>query len=153
MSGTDLILVDTSVWIEAFRRGGDDDCREFVESELGDLSVCPDTGDAWPRRLCTCDLVIAELFCAAECSRSDLAILRDALGAVRVLPWPEGTGWRAVELAGKLATQGIRVSPGDLLMASLALGNHAAIAHRDRHFELMAGVVSLTTVNLGPSAK
>jgi len=128
-----LVLADTSLWIEAFR-GREPAARYLRELLLSDL-------------VATCDVVIAELL-AGPLSAPEFARVRRQLDAVRYLEAPAGLGWQAGELALTLRERGLRVPATDLLVAAIALAHSAALAHCDKHFEAIGSVADLKTVPL-----
>ncbi len=120
-----MILVDTSVWIEAFRSGGG--------AEAHDLRVLLDRDAvslAAPIRV--------EILAGA--SALDQERLRRLLAA---LPnWmPESSTWALVEGWLPVASKaGFRFGMGDLLIAAIAAENEAPIWTLDADFERMAGL-------------
>ncbi|MCD6351431.1 MAG: PIN domain-containing protein [Armatimonadetes bacterium] len=150
MSRPERILVDTSVWVEALRPDGEPACREFLRRELerGPSGKATEPR-GWSGRLVTCDLVIAELLCGATTRGKDISRLRYALQVVPVLPLPEGAGFLAADLAEALRNKGLGAKPADFVISAIAIAHGAVLAHRDRHFELIAGVAPLETLPIG----
>lgn len=126
-----LVVVDTSVWVEAFRRRGRDDVRSALRVMLDeDRAVL-----AAPSRI--------ELLSGS--THAKLEILRRSLGAVPT--WTPGQAtWSTVE--GWLETttrRGERFGVVDLLIGAVAAEHHAPIWSLDQDFERLAklGLVTI----------
>jgi predicted nucleic acid-binding protein len=120
-----MIFVDTSIWVEALRRGESAEARH--------LSVLLDDGTvalAVPVRI--------ELL--AGCSTRDRAALRRTLSALPVFH-PEGSTWRLVESWLDLASAaGERFGFADLLIGAIAAEQEGELWSRNADFQRMAQV-------------
>jgi predicted nucleic acid-binding protein len=130
------VLVDSSVWVEAFRTGGD-----------------PEVGDEYRRvmladRGVTCDIIVAEVLQGARFPAEFERLRRDLL-VIPCLAMTASIGLRMGEWGYKLASKGITVASADLIIATLAVENDALLLHRDKHFEAMAEVMGLACRTAG----
>ncbi len=124
-----LVLIDTSVWIEALRPGGDEECRRAV-AELVEEG-----------RAATCEIVIAELLRGAR-DDEQAAEWAAALRGLEVLSM-EGVGETA-GMIGRRMRQAGRTQPiGDVIIAAVALHRGAALLHRDRHLSEIAQAMGM----------
>jgi predicted nucleic acid-binding protein len=125
-----LILVDTSVWIEVFRR------RSAVRvHELGELD-----------EIVTCLPIVQEVLQGFREERAH-HIAREAMLALPIVEAPLRTErfLEAAELYRAARRAGITVRSGvDCLIAACALRHHLTVVHRDRDFDLLARVSSLS---------
>lgn len=118
-----MIVVDTSVWISAFRNQ-----KSSEAQHLSDLLDNDEVAIAIPIRI--------ELLSGAR--RSDLPLLSRTLSALPIY-FPNDATWRRLE--GWLPTiknGGDRFGVGDLLIAGIAAENQAAIWSLDGDFARMA---------------
>ena len=125
-----MILVDTSVWIEVFRRKSSLQLRE-----VGDLD-----------EVVTCLPIVQEVLQGFRDERAH-RIAREAMLALPMVEAPLRTErfLEAAELYRAARRAGITVRSGvDCLIAACALRHHLTVAHRDRDFALLARVCSLS---------
>jgi len=133
-----VVLVDTSVWIEVFRKG----TRFQLESVA-------DADD-----VVTCLPVLQEVLQGFREERA-FALARDAMLSFPVVESPLRTEvileaaqlYRAARRAGLTIRSGV-----DCLIAACAIRNHLTVLHRDRDFDLIARVSSLDSRLVLPSA-
>ena len=135
-----MFLVDTSVWIELFRRGSRLTLDDLVEER--DLVV-------------TCPPVIQEVLQGFDDERA-FRIARTAMlampcvGSPLTLPVIEG----AVDIYRRARRQGVTVrSSVDCLIASCALRHALTVLHRDRDYAQIAKVAALDQRDVGPLVK
>jgi predicted nucleic acid-binding protein len=129
-----VVLVDTSVWIETFRRPA----RLRLQDRL-DLE-----------EVVTCLPVIQEVLQGFR-DESAFRLARDAMLAFPVVESPLGLEvyeeavflYRAARRAGLTVRSGV-----DCLIAACALRHDFAILHHDRDFSLLARVSSLKVLAL-----
>ena len=130
-----MILVDSSAWIEYYRRDGSEEVRDLVFSAIRD------------NRAATNGIIKVEIVAYATRDADSLNVRSDLSGC----HWLELTG-PVFELAGemgrKLRTLGVTVPATDLIIASSARHASAELLHFDGHFELIAEHLPLFT--LGP---
>jgi predicted nucleic acid-binding protein len=121
-------LIDTSAWIHALRRDGDEDLRSQVASHVASGSAV------------LCDLVLLELWNGARGAQEQKALR----GLERDLEKVETSAevWDlAVDLARKCRTAGVSAPATDLLIASIARHHRVPLLHRDGHFDLIDNVL------------
>ena len=124
-----MILVDTSVWIEFFRRTSDLDMESVVELE----------------DIVTCLPVIQEVLQGLDDERA-YALAREAMFAFPIVESPLSAEvfQLAVDLYRSARRSGLTVRSGvDCLIAACALRNSLAVLHRDRDFDALARVSPL----------
>lgn len=124
-----MVLVDTSVWIETFRKG----TRFNLESAV-------DTED-----IVTCLPVVQEVLQGFRDERA-FALARDAMLSFPIVESPlraevvveAANLYRAARRAGLTVRSGV-----DCLIAACAIRNRVAVLHRDRDFDVIARISSL----------
>ncbi len=124
-----MLLVDTSVWIEFFRRGS----RFRFEGRF-DLD-----------EVVTCLPVVQEVLQGFDDERA-YRMAREAMLALPMVESPLGSEvfLEAVDLYRAARRQGLTVRSGvDCLIAACALRHSLPLAHLDRDFEALARVAPL----------
>jgi predicted nucleic acid-binding protein len=130
-----MVLVDSSIWIEAARRKGDIAIKVALEGLLEEYeaTLCP------PVRL--------EVLGGARGKERQLLT-----HAFSILPWVDVTPetWRrAVDHAWRLRDGGLMVPWNDLLIATLAVERGCRIYAKDRHFDLIKPALGLALYEPG----
>ena len=128
-----MILVDTSVWIEVFRRG------EFDLEKVVDLE-----------EVVTCLPVIQEVLQGFDDQRAYSIAMESMLSFPCVeSPMGEEIFLRAIDLYREARRVGVTVrSSVDCLIAACALGHSLVVCHRDRDYDAIAGVSRLRTLKV-----
>jgi hypothetical protein len=123
------VLIDSSVWVEVLRPGGDEALRREVRTLVAEGAAV------------FCDLVLLELWNGArgEAEQRYLASLEEELES---LPTTAEVWHRSRELARTCRAAGVTVPATDLLVAACAAHHGAALLHRDRHFDQVRDAVS-----------
>ena len=124
-----MVLVDTSVWIEVFRRPAVLDLEAVVEFE----------------DVVTCLPVMQEVLQGFRDQRQFEAA-RDAMRALPIVESPlrQGVFDEAVDLYRAARRAGITIRSGvDCLIAVCALRNGLAVLHHDRDFDRLARISPL----------
>lgn len=124
-----MVLVDTSVWIEIFRKGS----RLRLEA-LADFD-----------EVVTCLPVIQEVLQGFDDERAFL-LAREAMHALPVVesPMPRDVFDQAADLYRSARRAGVTVRSGvDCLIAACALRHDLDVLHRDRDFDALARVSPL----------
>jgi predicted nucleic acid-binding protein len=124
-----VVLVDTSVWIETFRKGS----RLRLES-IADLD-----------EVVTCLPVIQEVLQGFDDERAFL-LAREAMHAFPIVesPLPRVVFDQAADLYRAARRAGVTVRSGvDCLIAACALRHDLDVLHRDRDFDALARVSPL----------
>lgn len=119
-----MVLVDSSVWIEAARRHGSRELKCGVEGLLEEYQAA------------VCGLVWLEVLGGAR--PAERQRLRTYFAALPRLATPEDTWDQTVAHAATLRDRGITVPWSDLLVATVAVTHHARVYACDHHFALMA---------------
>jgi predicted nucleic acid-binding protein len=120
------VLVDTSVWIEYFRRGKDSEKVDFLIDE---------------NLLVTNDLILAELvpFLKIQNQRKVIELLFDIDKLLLSIDWSQIIGDQYKCLKNGLNGVGIP----DLIIAQNAKQNDCQIFSLDNHFSLMKEILAL----------
>ena len=124
-----MVLVDTSVWIETFRKPSRISLERLVEFD----------------DIVTCLPVIQEVLQGFQDERA-FALARDAMHALPLVesPMPSAVFDRAVDLYRTARRAGLTVRSGvDCLIAACALQHGLDILHIDRDYDALARVSSL----------
>lgn len=116
-----MILVDTSVWVDHFRRG---------VSLLEDLLTSG--------QVATHPFVIGELACGNLARRTEILALLDSLPSLKTASHIE-----ALHLVKAHALHGAGIGWVDVHLLSSALLNHTPIWTRDRRLNAVAGALGI----------
>jgi len=122
MNASDKVLVDTSVWIEFFRKI--EPWHTIVTQLMAD------------ERICSVGLIVAELMQGAK-SEKELSVLRDFVHVFPFLPDSPKIWQAAGELSFQLRRKGKALGLSDCYIAVAAREGNAEILTLDRHFEMM----------------
>ncbi len=122
MGKEEIVLVDTSSWVEALRSGGSEAVRERVHKLLIDA------------RAVVCDVVLVELWNGARgvYEKKKLAELEKEIICLETTREVWNT---ARALARKCREAGETVPTADLIIAACAVSHHAGIEHCDTHLD------------------
>ena len=133
--GVVVVLVDTSVWIEVFRRKPGIDLNRVVDFD----------------EIVTCLPVLQEVLQGFREQRA-FTLARESMLALPMVESPLGQEVfeEAVGLYRRARSQGLTVrSSVDCIIASCALRNGLSVLHRDRDFDMLAQVSSLDVRQAG----
>jgi predicted nucleic acid-binding protein len=125
-----LVLIDTSVWVEALSQTGDAACRERVQQLVQQ------------GRAATCEVVIAEVLRGAADDQA-AARLEEALRDLHVLTC-DGVGPTAASMGRRLRASRERLA--DLFIAAVAFDHRVALLTRDRHLKRIAATFRIKQV-------
>ena len=133
MKDSDKVLVDTSAWIEFFRK------REPYYSAIGNWmdedSIC-----------CT-GLIVAELLQGVK-TEKEFGAIKDFLQVFEFLKENKELWEKAGELSFNLGRKGYNVGLSDCYIAVAALENDAWILTLDKHFHLIKNIIAINLVKL-----
>jgi hypothetical protein len=121
-----LVLVDTSVWIEYFRRKD-----ESIEKEMDSLLRSGEVA--------TVGLVLAELRRGCR-TPSQVKLMLDAMEPLSYLEIDRTSWLKAGEIAVEAAARGYKLEVGDCLLAALVLREHCSLFTLDRDFSRIPGL-------------
>lgn len=124
-----MVLVDSSVWIEATRRAGDIATKVGLEGLLEEYEAA------------SCGLVLLEVLGGAR--KQDRERLEGFFQCIPYLPADDGLWERARRLAWRLRDAGQTIPWTDIVIASLALTQGCRVYARDGHFDAMRQVIGL----------
>lgn len=124
----DKVLVDTSAWIEFFRR---------KEPWYGVVSGLMDD-----RRVCCSGIILAELIQGAK-SEKELDVLRDFRHVFEFLEESVDLWQAAGELSNALQRKGKSVGLSDCCLAVSAKAHKVKILTLDKHFDVIKGAAGI----------
>ena len=118
-----MVLVDSSVWIEALRRDGRLDVKLALENLLEEYEA------SW------CGPVKLEVLGGAR--QQDRKTLEEQFSCIPYFPMTDAAWDAAKNLAWRLRDRGCTAPWNDILIASLSVKADCRIYAVDKHFELM----------------
>ncbi|MDQ3314529.1 MAG: PIN domain-containing protein [Verrucomicrobiota bacterium] len=122
-----MVLVDSSVWIDALRHSGPAGIRQRLQTLL-------EAGEAaW------CAAIRLELWPGTRDGR-ERGILVQYQSIVADLPVTEGVWAHAIDLAERARKRGMSCPYPDLLIHACATVNGVELLHRDKHFDQLASL-------------
>ncbi|MEW6602883.1 MAG: PIN domain-containing protein [Nitrospirota bacterium] len=129
MDEREIVLIDTSSWIEALRSSGMSDVRDRV------MRLMVDGRAAW------CDMVLVELWNGARgyYEKRKLAELEKEMMNLEIT---SGVWETARSLARKCRQAGQTVPTADLVITACALVHNAGMEHCDSHIETILKMYS-----------
>lgn len=122
------ILVDTSAWIDAFRKDGDSEIRNAVRSATAE------------GRAVLCDMVRVELWNGAGGS-SERKMLRELERNLECLPTNSDVWKGAIDLARSCRRKGLTIPATDLVIAACASHHRVGLLHHDTHFDQIRDIL------------
>ncbi len=134
-----MVLVDSSIWIEAARRHGDLGCKVGLESLLDEYEAA------------VCSPVRLEVLGGAR--KEERRALAAGFALLPYIAVTESTWELALQNTWKLRDAGVQVPWNDVLVASLALEKACRVYARDSHFELMEKTIGLRLYQPGYGGK
>ena len=120
-------LIDSSAWMEFFKRGGDPDISGVVRSALKNNL-------AW---------ITEPVFLEVAIGAKDFKKWKDIFGTLRLASVTTEVWAEAAKTGSLLAKKGITVPAVDLVIATVALKNGLTVLHRDKHFTMIAKALDL----------
>ena len=125
------LLIDTSAWVEAMRRQGDQTTRDEVHAALR------------VGRARFCDIVRLELWNGIGDDR-ERKWLVELEQTVETVPTDDAVWKEARRLARETRKQGLTLPSTDLLVAACSRVHGLEILHRDGHFDRLAAMLPAT---------
>ncbi|GJQ22701.1 MAG: PIN domain nuclease [Planctomycetia bacterium] len=130
----DRILIDTSAWIESFKKTGNKNLQQLIIKTLDSSQVA------------TTNIIILELLQGCR-DKKEYAEMKLRLESLELLP-ANGKVWDTAYIAGyNLKKNGITIPTIDLIIASIAKAYGYTLIHHDRHFKLVTKHLDLSTVD------
>ena len=120
------IIVDTSVWIEFFRKP-----ESGLTARLKSLLK--------ERRVTMVGMVLAEILQGVKI-RKDATLVRKSFEKLPYLEMTRDIWEKAGEISASLRNQGTTIPLSDLIIAALAISNDHAIFTIDPHFKKVKGL-------------
>jgi predicted nucleic acid-binding protein len=129
------VLVDTSAWILALKIGLATRARSVIDDLLAG------------RRIAIIPIIRLELLGGTK-SQAEFQRLDRRLGALHQLPLAKAEWDESAGLAFRLRRAGVTIPYTDVIIAAAAILHGLPLIHADRHFDLIAGQVTLKAENL-----
>lgn len=129
---SELVLIDTSVWILALRR----DSLAQARSEVDHLLMTS--------RAATTEIILLELLSGTRSPR-EFRELKEELESLARLELTPAVWERAYQLGYDLRRAGLTLPTVDVLIAAIALEHKCVLLHADRHFDQAAQHCALRT--------
>lgn len=126
MRNPNLVLVDTSAWIEVLPSRSPPSELSLQLQELRRTSLVAVNG-----------MIRLELLSGIS-NEAEYDRRAQLVGALDLLPTTEDRWADAARLGSELRRRGLTVPNTDLLIAAVAMASGATVLHRDRHFDLIA---------------
>lgn len=120
------ILIDTSVWIDYFRK---------PDSETGDRVV----KHLKRGSLSTCGIIVFEVLQGAA-DQEEFTFLEENLKGLHFLDSSAEVFYEAGRISYELQKHGTTLPLSDILIATLAISNHQTIWTKDQHFKKIKGL-------------
>ncbi|MCL4479794.1 MAG: PIN domain-containing protein [Deltaproteobacteria bacterium] len=133
MKDSDKVLVDTSAWIEFFRK--QDPYYTTISDWMDEDTIC-----------CT-GLIVAELLQGVK-TEKEFGAIKDFLQVFDFLKEHKELWEKAGELSFNLGRKGYTIGLSDCYIAAAALENDAWILTLDKHFHLIKNAVDIHLVKL-----
>jgi predicted nucleic acid-binding protein len=133
--GSDLVLIDTSVWIMALGKSAPPELKAEVSHLLAEDMVAIDS------------MIRLELLGGTK-SLDEFNRLQSRLSALHQVPKDEANWETAIQLAFQLRRGGKMIPYTDILIASAAITNDCTLLHSDRHFDVIAEASHLKVKSL-----
>lgn len=118
------VLIDTSAWIDYFRRDSKINGKKIDELLSGG-------------QVCLADIIIAELIQGAK-SEKEISAIEEIEAALTVLKQSDETWKKAGLLSYNLKRKGTTVNLTDCYIAVIAATNQCELLTYDKHFKIIA---------------
>ncbi len=124
-----MVLVDSSIWIEASRRQGDLGAKVALEALLEEYEAA------------TTSPVLLEVLGGAR--KEERSRMQEYFEVIPHVPVDAKDWENAIALAWRLRDKGHSLPWNDVLIASIALRRDLRVYAQDKHFELMGQVAGV----------
>lgn len=130
----DRILIDTSAWIESFKKTGNKSLQQLIIKTLDSSQVA------------TTNIIILELLQGCR-DKKEYAEMKMRLESLELLP-ANGKVWDMAYNAGyNLKKNGITIPTIDLIIASIAKTYDYTLIHHDKHFRLVTKHLDISIID------
>jgi predicted nucleic acid-binding protein len=137
MKGLGKILIDTSVWIEFFRKK--EPYYEIVSNWIDE------------DRICCIGIVLAELIQGSKAEK-ELSVIKDFLHVFEFLDDSKDLWEKAGELSFNLRKKGYHIGLSDCYIATASLKNKVSILSLDNHFGFIKEMLKIDLITTAGSA-
>jgi len=127
--GLGKVLIDTSAWIDFFRKKGP------TFSAVAKLLE--------ERRICSAGLIVAELMQGVK-SEKELSVIREFSSVFDFFPETLQTWEQAGELSFAMRKKGVTIGLSDCYIAILAHDNDVLLLTLDAHFKLIQKEIAIS---------
>lgn len=124
MEKNEIVLIDTSSWVEALRSTGNKDVRERI------FKLMTEGNAAW------CDMVAVELWNGArgDYEKQKLSELEKEITCLETTP----ETWKTARILAQRCRQGGQTVPtADLVITACAVSHNVSIEHCDTHIDFI----------------
>ncbi len=134
-----MVLVDSSAWIELFRKKGDVIVSLALENLIEEMQAC------------FCGIVKLEVLGGAR--DDEKTVISNLFSLLPYLPQTEGVWDEAIRFQWRVRKHGLNIPWSDVLIAVVANRNGHRIYSRDKHFDTLAnlGLIQPYTPGYGGS--
>jgi predicted nucleic acid-binding protein len=130
----DRILIDTSAWIESFKKTGNKSLQQLIIKTLDSSQVA------------TTNIIMLELLQGCR-DKKEYAEMKMRLESLELLP-ANGKVWDTAYNAGyNLKKNGLTIPTIDLIIASIAKSYDYTLIHHDRHFRLVTKHLDISIID------
>ena len=130
----DRILIDTSAWIESFKKTGNKSLQQLIIKTLDSSQVA------------TTNIIMLELLQGCR-DKKEYAEMKMRLESLELLP-ANGKVWDTAYNAGyNLKKTGLTIPTIDLIIASIAKSYDYTLIHHDRHFRLVTKHLDISIID------
>ena len=130
----DRILIDTSAWIESFKKTGNKSLQQLIIKTLDSSQVA------------TTNIIMLELLQGCR-DKKEYAEMKMRLESLELLP-ANGKVWDTAYNAGyNLKKKGLTIPTIDLIIASIAKSYDYTLIHHDRHFRLVTKHLDISIID------
>lgn len=130
----DRILIDTSAWIESFKKTGNKSLQQLIIKTLDSSQIA------------TTNIIILELLQGCR-DKKEYAEMKMRLESLELLP-ANGKVWDMAYNAGyNLKKNGITIPTIDLIIASIAKTYDYTLIHHDKHFRLVTKHLDISIID------
>lgn len=134
-----MVLIDSSVWIELFRKKGDLYTSVAVENIIEEMQAC------------FCGIIKLEVLGGAR--ENEKTTISNLFSVVPYIQHPETTWDETVRFQWRVRKSGLSIPWSDAVIANLANKHGHRVYARDKHFEALSnlGLVRLYRPGYGGS--